>query len=223
MYDVSLAWGTDSVGAQAPSSFWYLAEGCTDGGTETYLLLLNPNASQVSVDLDFMTPSGPKPGPQDVSLPAESRVTIRLNDHITDYSVSTQVTSTGGGVVCERAMYGADRVWGTCSIGATSPADTWYLAEGCTGEGFETWVLVENPGSSPVSVDLDFMTPSGPKPGPQDVSIPAHSRLTFNVGDYVIDWSVSTQVTSTGGGVVCERAMYGADRTWAHDSIGCSR
>jgi hypothetical protein len=36
----------------------------------------------------------------------------------------------------------------------------------------------------------------------------------------VVDWNVSTRVFSVGGGVVCERAMYGNGRTWAHDSIG---
>ncbi len=28
---------------------------------------------------------------------------------------------------------------------ALVPTDTWYLAKGCTKDGVETWVLVENP------------------------------------------------------------------------------
>jgi hypothetical protein len=64
------------------------------------------------------------------------------------------------------------------------------------------------------------MTSDGPQDGPQEVVIPAYSRRTFNVAEYVVDWNVSTRVFSVGGGVVCERAMYGNSRTWAHDSIG---
>ncbi|RJX19163.1 MAG: hypothetical protein C4575_09165, partial [Desulforudis sp.] len=33
-------------------------------------------------------------------------------------------------------------------------ATTWYLAEGCTEGGMDTWVLVQNPGSEAVTVDL---------------------------------------------------------------------
>ena len=29
-------------------------------------------------------------------------------------------------------------------------------------------------------------------------------------------------VTSEGGGVICERAMYNLSRAWAHDSVGYS-
>jgi Family of unknown function (DUF5719) len=102
------------------------------------------------------------------------------------------------------------------------PAATWYLAEGCTGPGFETWVLVQNPGADPVTVDLTLMTESGPQLplALQDVVIPAHSRHSFNLGEYVQSYDLSTQVVSQGGGVICERAMYGNGRTWAHDSVG---
>ena len=99
---------------------------------------------------------------------------------------------------------------------------TWYLAEGSTGGDFETFVLVQNPGASDVTVDLTFMTSSGEQPGPQDYNIAAGSRHTFKVNDYVTDWDVSTVVTAYGGDVICERAMYGGNRTWAHDSIGYS-
>ncbi|NPV58677.1 MAG: hypothetical protein HPY75_03310, partial [Actinobacteria bacterium] len=41
------------------------------------------------------------------------------------------------------------------------------------------------------------------------------------VNDYVPDeYNVSTRVEATSGQVICERAMYGDGRTWAHDSIG---
>ena len=99
-------------------------------------------------------------------------------------------------------------------------ATTWYLAEGATAGDFETWVLVQNPNPGPVTVDLTFMTTDGPKPGPQDFPIAGSSRQSFKVNSYVSDFNVSTKVESSGGDVICERAMYGGNKTWAHDSIG---
>jgi hypothetical protein len=161
-------------------------------------------------------------GPQDFPVAAGSRHSFDLSEYVKDWNLSTQVASTGGDVICERAMYGNERQWAHDSVGVTDPAWTWYLAEGCTEGGMETWVLVQNPGEDDVTVDLTFMTSTGPVDGPQGFTITAGSRHSFKVNDYVVDWNVSTQVGSTGGRVICERAMYGGDRTWAHDSIGYS-
>ena len=199
---------------------WCLAEGCTGAGFETWVLVQNPEATDVTVDLNFMTGSGPQNGPQDFRIAANSRHSFLVNDYVTDWDVSTKVVATGGEVICERAMYGAGRTWAHDSVGVTQTAPTWYLAEGCTGAGFETWVLVQNPEATDVTVDLTFMTGSGPQNGPQDFRIAANSRHSFLLNDYVTDWDVSTKVTSEGGNVICERAMYGNARTWAHDSIG---
>ena len=106
-------------------------------------------------------------------------------------------------------MYGGNRTWGTDSIGATAPAPVWYLAEGSTGGGFETWVLVQNPGAD-VTVDLTFMTSSGTPGRPPGRDHPGRLPHTFKLNDYVTDYNVSTMVTATGGKVICERAMYGA-------------
>ncbi len=118
-------------------------------------------------------------------------------------------------------MYGPGKMWAHDSIGVTAPSTTWYLAEGCTGGGMETWILVQNPNSSEVKVDLTFMTAAGSVAGPQDVAIAGNSRQSFFAGAYVPDnFDVSTKVTSEGGNVICERAMYGPGKMWAHDSIG---
>ncbi len=219
MYGNNRTWAHDSIGVTDPAFQWYLAEGATAGDFETYVLAQNPNDTAVTVSLDFMTGAGPKPGPQDYPIPANSRVTFKANDYVTDFNVSTLVTSVGGGVICERAMYGGDRTWGTDSIGTPSPAYDWYLAEGATAGDFETYVLVQNPQDAPVIVDVNFMTGDGAKPGPQDYPIPANSRVTFKANDYVTDFNVSTEVVASMP-VIAERSMYGNNRTWAHDSIG---
>ncbi len=71
---------------------------------------------------------------------------------------------------------------------------TWYLAEGCTDGGFETYVLVQNPDVSAVHVSLRFQTDQGEQtfPALQNVEVPAQSRITFPVHDYVQTYNVST-------------------------------
>jgi N-acetylmuramoyl-L-alanine amidase len=101
------------------------------------------------------------------------------------------------------------RAWAHDSVGVTSPASTWYLAEGCTAGEFETWILVQNPGDNPAEIDMLLQTGEGQAQGPQD-TVPAHTRRSYNLGDYVTSYDVSTQVSASGGEIICERAMYGA-------------
>ncbi|NPV60060.1 MAG: hypothetical protein HPY75_10395, partial [Actinobacteria bacterium] len=49
-----------------------------------------------------------------------------------------------------------------CTIYYGHAASTWYLAEGSTDGGMETWVLVQNPNPDPVTLDITLMTESGP-------------------------------------------------------------
>ncbi len=198
---------------------WYLAEGCTGGDFETWVLVQNPGPKEVTVDLMFMTSTGLVPGPLDYPIGPGSRHTF--------WSTTTSPTGTSppwspppaGEVICERAMYGGSRTWAHDSIGVTTAGPMWYLAEGCTGGDFETWVLVQNPGFNQVTVDLTFMTSAGSVDGPQDYLLSPGSRHSFRVNDYVTDWDVSTKVdrwaaTSSASGPCTAVAAPGPTTRW---------
>jgi hypothetical protein len=218
--------GHDSIGTTTPADTWYLAEGATAGGFETWVLVQNPNDVPADVTLTYMTDQGGMPGPS-MTLAPNSRHTWFVGDTVTTYDVSTKVTSNMP-VVAERAEYFTyynGIKGGHDSIGTTTPADTWYLAEGATAGGFETWVLVQNPNDVPADVTLTFMTDQGELPGPTETLAP-NSRHTWFVGNYVITYDVSTRVTSDMP-VVAERAEYfdyvntqGYHWQGGHDSIG---
>jgi len=223
--------GHESIGVVSPSTTWYLAEGATAGDFETWVLVQNPNADWVNIDMKFQTGGGEVQGPVDTIAP-QSRKSFLVNNWVDTFDVSTSVTSTGGPVICERAMYESPiyptvRMMGHDSIGTTVGGLEWYLAEGATLGGFETWVLVQNPNATPVDIDIDFQTSTGQVQGPID-TIPAHARKSYRVNSWVNTYDVSTKVTSTLGGlIICERAVYwrpapDAIRYLGTDSIGYS-
>ena len=154
--------------APVPTDTWYLAEGCTMDGTETWVLVENPNPFPVTLDVTFVTAEGMvrPPEMQGYMLPAETRVSFDAGAYAQSYDLSTTVKATGGDIVVERSMYGQDRAWASCSVGTREPQYNWYLAEGSTGEGFETWVLVFNPSDIAATCSLDFMASTGRVPGP---------------------------------------------------------
>lgn len=219
VYGSHRQWGHDSIGVSEPATTWYLAEGSTANGVVTKISVMNPNNTSADVKLTYMTPDGKKDGPSE-TLKANSRKYYDVSKTVRSaWSVSTKVESTNGvGIVAERAMYAGTRFWAHDSAGVTSPAATWYLAEGCTSPDFETWVLVQNPNNKRAKVTLTFMTPSGAVAGPTKTLEP-NSRESFEVAKTVKAWEVSTKVTSNQP-VVAERSMYARSKAWAHDSVG---
>ena len=182
---------TDSIGVTAGSSDWYLAEGCTgrgqDGSFETWVLVQNPGTQIATARLTYMTATGPVDGPS-ITLDPMTRQTVDVARTVPNcWSVSTRVTSDMP-VIAERSMYwsapGCPRQAATDSIGVSAAYDNWCLAEGSTGKNdqgaFETWVLVQNPGSFPARVVLTYMTADGPVPGPILILEP-NSRTTVSV------------------------------------------
>jgi serine protease len=212
--------GHESIGVTNPSSTWYLAEGSTNGGFETWILIQNPNSANATARITYMTTAGQVPGPS-VTLGPKSRVSVNVADYVpNEWSVSTKITADNL-VIAERSMYWNNRQGGHDSIGVTASSTTWYLAEGTTNGGFETWVLVMNPGDLQAVAQVTYMTPAGEKPGPTLALAPG-TRRSISVADTVPnEWSVSTTVTSDVP-VIAERAVYWNHRIEGHESIGAT-
>lgn len=207
--------GTASMGVKQPKTKWYLAEGYTGGNFETYVLVQNPNAEAVEVKFTFMLPGGRPPVVKAVQMPALSRMTIKADDvpGVEATDVSTQVECTSGaGIIAERSMYfdyyGCDG--GHNAMGVPEPSGTWYLAEGYTGGKFETYVLLQNPGASPATVDLTFMKEGGTVVR-KAYTVPAQGRYTVHVDTLpgMENCGFSTMIVARNTAqVIAERAMY---------------
>lgn len=208
--------GHDSIGVSSPSKTWYLAEGYTAEDFDEYVLIQNPGEADASVQATFMT-SGSGVETREYDVGAHSRFTIHVDDIIPAESVSTRIESTEP-VVVERAQYLNDMKAGTCSIGARSTASTWYLAEGYTDQGFEEWVLIQNPGKTMNNVTVTFMERSGANTL-KSYQLSPESRFTINVDEILPASEVSVKVRSEDP-VLVERAMYWNERSDGHAFLG---
>ena len=171
----------------------------------------------------------------DLEMAPGSRHSFNVAETVPDtWHVSTRVESTQP-VIAERAMYwnSADvyRQSAHDSIGVKDPAQIWYLAEGSTyinyvvhadmlpppgtelpdspeyTHEFETWILVQNPGTETAQVSVTYMTFSGMVDGP-DLELAPGTRKSVNVADTLLEaMEVSTKVESDQP-VIAERAMY---------------
>ncbi len=60
-------------------------------------------------------------------------------------------------------------------------SSTWYFAEGCTREGFDTWILVQNPTASTAEVTATFYNESGTTTTLTGINIMPTSRYSINL------------------------------------------
>lgn len=200
-----------------PVSTWYLAEGFTGAGFGTFILIQNPNETTANVTLTYMLQGtdGPiEPIVRSVEVLPNSRYTVVAHDDGqvgVNQAFSTRLDADQP-IFVERAMYwpnGEGSTGGHVTIGVTSSQNTWYLAEGYTDAGFETFILIQNPNGIDANVTLTYMLQEG-DPVETDVVVPANSRYTVlaHADDQVgTGKAFSTRLVSDQP-IIVERAMY---------------
>ncbi|MHB8894182.1 MAG: DUF5719 family protein [Candidatus Geothermincolia bacterium] len=216
--------GHVSAGTSEPASQWFLAEGCTAYGFDTYILVQNPNAEPSQVTLTFL-----KSGGQTQELVFQvaplSRYTVPVDSvkGMEQVEFSTQVTSSKP-VVVERSMYfDYDGIKeGSSAGGVTSLSGDWFFAEGYTGAGFDTFILLANPSDKVTHATLSLASDGGQR-GDVYVELAPHSRKTIPV-DGIKGWeqkAFSARVRADNL-IAAERAMYFTYNgiPGGHDSFG---
>ena len=235
------AGGSNSIGAACAAPEWYLPEGYTGGDFDTWVMAMNPSGDTVDITYTFYSS---KPGFEPVSVthagvPPWSRDTIHVDEvpGLAGTDVSTKVAATKtvtpqvsvseegpADIVAERSVYFnyGNSSDGATSIGACRTMPNWFLAEGYTGGGFDTYVLVMNPYDFWQKITATFMTPGG-KTIVKEFDVPPRCRLTLKVDDMdpaLASTDVSTRIEAQPlqvagvnagceqSGVVVERAMY---------------
>ena len=107
-------------------------------------------------------------------------------------------------------------------LGATTPATTWFFAEGYTGDNFNEWLCLQNPGNDVAKVTITYYPTSG-TPISKPYTVSPNSRLTVNVNDDAgSNLEISAKVSSDEP-IIAERPMYFAYQgvwTGGHDVVG---
>ena len=196
--------GHSAAGARQPAREWNLAEGSSVQPFDTWVLLMNPNAVATTARLRFMREDGSSVDRTE-QLPAMGRRSVYVNGLFTVAGFATQVVSDQP-IVVERAMYFDRGRGGHDTLATASPGTSWYLAEGSSRTGFDTWLLLQNPGNAPVSANVAFITDTG-RVINQPVFVLPRARTSLYVNPLVPDSTFGIHATSDLP-VVVERAVY---------------
>src|SRR5262249_49281310 len=96
----------------------------------------------------------------DQPVAPESRVSVDVNDILPSAGFATTVTSDVPIVVGRSMFFGNGGGHGT--IGAKTPGKTWFLAEGDSRPGYDTWILLQNPSpTDAANVAVTFIKDDG--------------------------------------------------------------
>jgi hypothetical protein len=217
------------MGAPDLSNQYFFAEGTTRAGFDEWLTIQNPGEAEVTVNAVYQL--GPGQGDnvnRGYKVGAGERATVFVAREVgADKDVSVMLTGTGD-FLAERPMYfNYQGAWsgGHCVIGATSPGNQWFFAEGYTGSGFHEWLCLQNPGTSEATVEITYLTQEAGALPARTVKVPAGSRQTVLVNsDAGEGYQLSTRLRVTAGpDVVAERPMYfnyAGAWTGGHDVVG---
>lgn len=203
--------GHCSKGATGLSRTWYLAEGSTAWGFSTFILILNPEDKEVGISIRLLRSDGFSESFEFV-IPPMSRFTVNPSMlrgfQWADFSA---VVFADEPVVVERAMYFSDFrgiSGGHASCAAAKAKRRWYFAEGYTGKGFDTFILIANPNTIRAKVHMLNMLPGG-RTISNYLYIGPESRKTIHLN--LISGLESTDVSTvlySDTPVVAERSIY---------------
>jgi N-acetylmuramoyl-L-alanine amidase len=195
-----------SIGTPTPGKTWFLAEGQTGQGVDSWILLLNPGTAATTATIKYLTSSGVIRGGT-VDLPPRSRRSVNAKNVVANQSFSVEVIA-GGPIVVERSMFSnnSGSPGGFTTMGTKSTSANWYFPEGRTGKQFETQLLLLNPNKERARARITYLTPDGPVDGPS-ISIPGRRRRSVRVNDSLPNTELSMIVTADRR-IVAERSTY---------------
>ncbi len=228
--------GHDVVGALAPASTFYFAEGTCRPNFDPYICIQNPGSTDALVTITYMKGDGSTDS-QTLTVGKNSRSTVNVRDKLGtgddaahDFSAKVECTN-GQQIIAERPMYfNYNGVWtgGHDVVGATSPSTAFYFAEGTCRPNFDPYFCIQNPGSTDALVTITYMKGDGSTDS-QTLTVGKNSRSTVNVRDKLgtgddaaHDFSAKVECTN-GQQIIAERPMYfnyNGIWTGGHDVVG---
>ena len=145
--------------APGPGNRWWLPASDTRFGTETNVIIANPDSQPATVDLvPHLTSGSIRPDEREVFIKPGEAVVRPLGDEApTGLKPSIEVVARAGRVVVGAAVSSGGRAPTLLPAqGAAKPV--WSFAGGISGGGRQAQVLVTNPNPTPLQVELQITT-----------------------------------------------------------------
>jgi len=212
-----------SAGATTTSKTWYLGEGKTSDGFTTSINVLNPGETPADVNVTYITQEGAKTGAALVAPPMGA-ATWDAADTVSDTSSFSAVVTADVPIVAGMLLTWAGGLSSYASVGVSAVATRWYLAEGNTGawSGFETSVVVANPGKDVATVTVDCITDGALHAGPK-LTVPPLCQTKVDLADSFPDHPQLTAVVSSDTPVVAMQTMTWSDGQGINPTMGAPR
>jgi hypothetical protein len=186
--------GGDTVlGLKNPGKTWYLAEGCTGGFFDEYILLLNPTGELATVNVQFITPGGPLGLQCQVAPFSRGTLAVDAIPGLEDVETAAIINSDKD-IVVERTMYCSrdSRRGDSMAGGIKQLSKDWYFAEGYTGGTFDEYLAVLNPGTETAYVSFLFHIEGGGDVGAA-FAVGANSRFKLHADEMPgVEWAASS-------------------------------
>ena len=143
----------------------------------------------------------------------------RHDNHSGDVGIKI-CSINGAGIAVERPVYfnySGNIDGGHNVLGAAEPRKEWYFAEGCTRQGFDTYLCIINPEKRYAVAKIDYYLGNGIKEKRRGIIVRGKSRMTIPVHESGLGTGrqseqagdVSIRIRSTNGvGIVVERPIY---------------
>ena len=203
--------GSPASGVGAPdaeSTAWYCTGQSTGSGVaHGELVLTNMESSATAGTVTEMSDTGAV-AKTAVAIPARGVVVPSLARPSSGSWLSQVVTISGGGVAVTQAVHGSSG-WSESPCQSTT-SSTWFFPSGTTSGTAGLFVSLLNPTSTPVVVDLSFVTPSGTvhPVNYQGIVLPPGGLQVVNVASEVQNAStVSTVVHARTGRIVASEVQ----------------
>jgi Family of unknown function (DUF5719) len=222
------------MGVSSLAKQYYFAEGTTRSGFEEWLTLQNPNPAEITINAVYQLGAGQgDPIIKSYNVPASGRTTIFVPGPDAVGAAGKDVSvflASASDFLAERPVYfsysysGLNANGGHCVIGSPRLASEWFFAEGYTGNNFNQWLCLQNPGDTDSTCEITYYTQEAGALPVRTETVPARSRITFMVNENAgPGYQLSTRVKVTSGpGIVAERPMYFIYNGWdgGHDVVG---
>ncbi len=204
-----------SLGAAAPGDVWYFPEGFLAEGVTERFQVFNPGEEEARASVELALEQG-QAEPIQLTVPAGTRVTLDANEEARiPRGVAHAVTIrsvNGVPVVAERTVEAtapSPRAGVAITAGARVTARRWVVAAGQVDDATEEWLVLYNPGPSPVRLTVTLLDDGVAviPPGLGAVDVPARGRRGIRLNDMVRRGPTSLLIAGPSP-VVVERDAY---------------